>query len=370
MTLSSHGPSSPGFFRTTQASLTITAEEGHVVELGSAPNSAFLAVAMLFLDRFLEKPRSIKTSLLTTVLAEHFDYFPSQRVTLPGLVTAAERMQHLIKHERLSELLHSLASTFQQLAVDELLTNATRYPKLFLGAEQSVFSSMRQASSRIDTKSALAAISRALDMSIELRMTGRLKTLPWRCCYHTPADQLSMVLQQENSNIKVHVASDVFSTIRSIPVRVIEPDLSHKSQDPSLEETRALVMEGSLRISREFTDAYNRLVSGVLAGELTKAHLLDAYVKSFDEGERLSGSLVFAGAEHGHQAIFEEIFTANLASALKELPQGIDNDLLAVRELIHALARGISFGEVDINKVYANIEAFRGTPAKAVLAGA
>jgi hypothetical protein len=369
MTPSSHGPSSPGFFRTTQASLTTLAEAGHVVELGSASNNVFLAVAMLFLDRFLEKPRSIKTSLLATILAEHFDYFPSQRVNLPGLVTAAERMQHLIKHERLSELLHSLASTFQQLAVDELFTNAIRYPKLFLQGEPGVFSSMRQPSSCIDTKSALSAISRALDMSIELRITARLKTLPWRCCYHSAADQLSMVLQQENSNIKVYVASDIFSTIRPLPVRAIEPDLSHKSQDPSLQEIRALAMEESLRLSREFADTYNRLISGVLAGELTKAHLLDAYIKSFNEGERLSGSLTFVGSEHGHQALFEEIYAANLASFLKELPEGIDNDLPAIRELIHALARGVSFGEIDINKVYANIEAFRGTSAKAVLAG-
>ncbi len=328
------------------------------VDVGGNGDCGFRAVAAGLIDSFLVHPRG-NGQWLTKVLANHFSYFPEQRTKLPGLVTAAERMQHLINHRHLSmrELLQTMAYTLRQMAVTELCTHPALYRGAFVDRnEKTTPNDMREPTTWID-ESSIAALAKALAMSIEVRVIERGKTLPMRLMYnHQGEGHPSLVMQLQDHHYKPRVTlSERFSAVSSPVVRDVCPVTNALPNDPSLSDIHAAIAAEDMRLVTEFKETYHRLAIMVAAGELNKNDLLAMYATNMANSDYLCGRVAHVGVEHGNQQFFDAILRTQRGIHQAVLPAGEHHQDI-VNELIHAIARAITIGQMNADDVFARID--------------
>lgn len=339
----------PGFFKKPVANPLGTADASKkpiLVDVGGNGDCGFRAAAAGFIDNFISNKR-IKSELLNKVLFHHFGYFPDQRLVAPGLLTPAERMQQLIKHVAMPELVKALAYTFRQLAVDELVANPAQYRGAFANrTEQTEPATMRKPSTWID-ESAIAALAQALNLPIEVKVVERGKELPMRLQYNAMATKpgVSMQLQAGHYIPFLTHAAD-FSGVKAPSVNVTKPVEPVDTNDRNLPEILALIAEDDQRMLDSFDNTHHRLTAMVNAGELTKADLLAMYIKGMANSDYLQGRVKYVGIEHGSQDFFEKVISAaKRGTDIVSLPH--DHDEQIVQELVHGIARATSIGHMN-----------------------
>lgn len=338
-----------GFFRKSNVGLThigLREEVPLIVDVGGTGDCGFRAVAAGLIDQFLEHPRK-SPEWLSSVLAKHFVYFPDHRTTLPGLVTAAERMQQMINNVRL-KLIPALAFTLRQIAVTEMC----EHPELYRGAfvlqnEGTAPALMRKPTTWID-ESSIAALAKALSIPIEVQVVDRLKILPKPLRYHNVgggAQPIVMRLQDGHYTPRVH-HKDFFSSATAIPASVLDPVIEN-SQDPSIDELLAIIDAEDKRMLDAFDSIYDQLAFKVKIGDLSQDDLLTMYVKGMPNSDYLAGRVRCVTQEHGNQQFFDAVSRAQgRVSQNDVVPSGNPNQRI-VDELIHAIARAISIGQMS-----------------------
>lgn len=334
----------PTFFPTTSVGLGNGAEKDltpQFVDVGGTGDCGFRSLAAGFIDNFLTQPSKIRASLLKQVLDHHFRYFPEYKTSIPG--TPEDKMARLIKAGRMGELVHMLAYTFRQIAVDELC----RHPEYYRGAfvqdhEQTSPAEMRLASTWID-ESSIAAFSNALQMPVDVLLGDNPDTLRKRLRYNRDADNQSVTMRLRGAHyIPRLVNHERFSLVKSQIFCRLQPEVDKLGIDPSLPEILIKINAEDRRLLASFEQTKNRLTWMVSNGELSKLDLLAIYIKGMGTSDYLSNRAKHASIEHGSQHFFNLICNAQKDSpALDEIQK---TDELA---LIHALSRAISIGHLS-----------------------
>ena len=326
------------------------------VDVGGNGDCGFRAVAACLIDGFLQRPRAYG-ELFSKVLASHFNYFPAHRTTLPGLVTPIDRVQQIIKQVRMGDLLQYLAYTLRQIAVTEMCA----HPELYRGAfvernEGTAPETMRKPTSWID-ESSIAALAKGLGFPIEVQVAERGKILPMRLRYNdVGVGKPKVVMKLQDGHYTPRVSSvERFNTVRSQPVRELHPVTNSLTPDPSLVDIHAAIAAADERLVLAFEQAYDRLAVMVAVGELNKDDLLAMYVKNMTNSDYLAGRVACINAEHGTQHFFDAIIRVQRGLQKGALPAD-DNDQYIIDELIHALARAISIGQMSAENVFSQID--------------
>ena len=333
------------------------------VNVGGMGDCGFRSVAAGIIDNFLAHPH-LNPELLAKVLARHFTYFPSHRIAIPGLVTPGERMHYMIQQIRMGELVQSLAYTLRQIAVDALCANPELYPGAFVGeAQQEKVSPeyMRRPATYID-ESSIAALAETLKMPIKVRMVEAGKELPLSFCYSqesmNPATNPEVGIRLKNQHyVPLVYAPDRFTQVAARPAQMLKPSTVADSKvcDPDLAAILVRVEEENKRLVSDFESTKNLLNAMVNAGELTKNDLLDLYIKKRTQSDYLKGRMHAAGKEHyGTQRIFEVISRATTPEVVAPFLGG--HDKLVTDELVHAIARAISIGDMTAEEVFTNLD--------------
>lgn len=329
------------------------------VNVGGTGDCGFRAVAAGLIDNFLTHPH-LNPELLAKVLAKHFTYFPAHRIAIPGLVTPGERMHFMIQQIRMGELVQSLAYTLRQIAVDALCANPELYPGAFVDeARQDKVSPeyMRRPTTYID-ESSIAALANALKMPIKVRVVEVGKELPLSFCYNqestNPATNPEVGIRLKSQHyVPLVYAADRFTPVAARPAQMLKPSTlaDNTVRDPDLPAILMRIDEENKRLVSDFEAAKNLLNTMVSAGELTKNNLLDIYIKQRPQSDYLKGRMYAAGKEHyGTQRIFEAISRATTPEVVEPFLGG--HDKLVTDELVHAIARAISIGDMTADDVF------------------
>ena len=336
-----------------------SAQKAKFMDVGGNGDCGFRSVAAGLIDNFLTHPRKRNSELLSKLVSNYYHYFPQYRRNMPGLVTPADRMEQLINRMPMAELIQTMAYTLRQMTVTELCANPERYRGAFVDQNENTSpEEMRKPGTWID-ESSIAALASVLSISIEVQVVDRLKTIPLRMNYNETGlkDVLPVVMKLEgNHYVPKITAIERFQTNGVASVRTVTPAVKVIENDPIMPEILAKITAEDERLVKSFEDRYHQLNVMVEAQELNLDKLLSIYVKGMNSSDYLSGRVACVTAEHGHQAFFDAIHRAERGlpadnGAIKSHENAI------VDELIHAIARAISIGQMSEGKVFAEIEA-------------
>ena len=358
MPLTSPRYSNQGFFnQTTAPAHTENAEQKPVfLDVEGALDDAFPAIAAGLINNFLMHPK-VNSALINQILPHHYTYFPTHKSNLPGLVTAIERMQQLMKYVRMDELVQTLAYTLRQMAVSAMCKTPHLYRAAFVDHPEGGIApkEMRRPSVALG-ECGIAALADALECTIEVQVVERVKTAPMRLHYHKMSGGPSpIILKLQDRRYEPRVLlKDRFAALGSLPSRTLQPVVDSSVVDPSLSDIVFDIEEEDELLIERFEDAYRRLAVMVAAGELNKDTLIALYVKGIGTLDAESRP-TYVTTEHGTQQFFDAVLRAQRGAQKDLLPiKGHEQQL--VDELVHALARAIAVGRMPAALVFAQLD--------------
>jgi hypothetical protein len=363
--------SAPGFF-TRQLGVVKPSvkpsSESSFENVGGTGDCGFRAVAVCLMDDYLFKKNLANQQILTHLLARYFEYFPHPQ---PFGRSTKERLESMVRSPlAMAECTRRLAYVLRQIAVDELCAHPEKYRGAFVSFEgndrnqgvdkETAPECMRQETTWID-ESAIAALSNALgQLPIEVQVAANNKELPMRLQYNVSSNEPpAVVMQLQNGHYMPRVSQP------SRFMNISEQQRNMGPLQPQLRVVTDLPLSAILvkiaaedqRLLEKFTHTVNQLTSSVLAGEVTKEELLEIYVKSMAKSDYLQGRVKYVGLEHGNQHFFEAIESAKPGAKIKAVKLASDSyDKQVITELVHAVARAISIGQLDPAMVFAKIE--------------
>jgi OTU-like cysteine protease len=329
-----------------------------VVNVGGAGDCGFRAAAAAMIDNILTKPRA-NQELAKKLLALHDKYFhEDHRKRAARLFKPSEQIVALTETPTKRALfLSQLAWVLRQVAVDYQVhpDHQERYIGAFIKENEGTEpQKMRQQETWID-ESAIDALARAMDLKIEVKVVEPGNELFSRSSLsydpsstEKPASSSPIVLQLQNKHYMPLVNNPpYFEGMKPVPVNPIATN----EKDPELAEILANVAAAEQRLLDEYNKTIKRLTAMVNARELTKADLLDIYIKGMDTSDYLTGRIKYAGIEHGHQHFFEAIKNARYGLAPVVLSKE-SHEKQVTDALIQAISRAISVKQLDPALVY------------------
>ncbi len=349
---SSPGVTKQGFFGNPAVPTSVAAKSHKAALMDMGGNGdCFRALAAGIVDNFLSANR-IKNDFYNQLMVRHLAYFPQHRPTAVGLMTPSERMSQIIKRVNTAELINALAYTLRQIAVDEVIANPAEYRAMFTGQAQMTPDVMRNPANLLD-KVALAAVSKALSMSIDVRVSTQGKELALRVKYNPTATNSKVTLQWHDDYCIPFIANQTaFTTVKSKPIRVVEPASAQDSQQ-DYSELHSVIDQDDARILAEFQNVKHRLEVMVSAGEINEDDLINIYITSLHH--KAEAGKYHVGTEHGTSALFAVIERAkngvNTGAMLVEAHQ---QD--TAEGLVKAIARNVSFGLMSSAEVFEQID--------------
>jgi hypothetical protein len=327
------------------------APEQDFVNVGGAGDCGFRAAAAAMLDNILTKPR-LNQELAEKLLKLHNAYFPGKRAAR----LASEQIKMLIETPAERALfLSQLAYVLRQSAVDYQIhpDHRARYVGAFVTENEGTEpQKMRQQETWID-ESAMDALARTLDLKIKVEVVepGNEVFSSLNLSYGPSEEKpvgSPIVLQLQNKHYMPLLTNrSYFEGMRPVEVNPIASD----KEDPELATILADTVAESQRLLDDYTRTLNRLTVMVNAGELTKADLLNIYVKGMQTSDYLVGRIKYAGIEHGHQHFFEAIESARRGLTPVRLSnERYEKDVTDA--LVQAISRAVSVGHLDPTLVY------------------
>lgn len=346
-----------GFFSEQPLSTSAYPKNGNKLEsvdVGGNGDCGFRSAAAAMIDNVLMKPRA-NQELAKRLLEIHDLYFSSQQSAL-GLMTHNARIKKLIEIPAArAKFLQEMAFALRQVAVDEICAYPATYRGAFVGQNEGTSPKyMRQSTTWID-ESAIAALAKAMNITIEVQVVSKGKELPMRFQYHVESKNSigsPIVLQLQGAHYVARLNEP--NNFRAIAALKTESSLPKiKAVDRPLEEIHADIKKADEALLNLFTDTSKRLHSMIEANEIAKDDLIEIYIHGMKSSDYLQGRIKYAGLEHGNQNFFEEIERARFGNKNKTVyfPQQSHEDLI-IQELIHAISRAVSIGQLKPAAVF------------------
>lgn len=338
----------------------------HLVDLGGNGDCGFRAIAAGIVDKLLQWPvKQEAPAYLETLLQAHARYFPEQCNSIKRLPPLAQ-IQWLIKNTPMPVYIQSLAYTLRQLAVNELFAHPAHYRGAFVNQhEKTAPEKMRQAQTWID-ESAIAALSNALQLPLEVRVTGPRQPLYMRLQYNTPSISNGSILKEpvvielNQGHYRAYVSDEnVFSLAARHPMPPkASPLVSPKESDPPLAELLAQIAAEDERMTRHFNHLHQQLTHMNRDDQLPKSLLVSIYCQSMKNSDYLQGRVAAVGYEYGHDYFHQAILASQ---KMKLTPASLEatHEHALVSELIHAIARAVAIGQLQEHDVFNAIDDYQ-----------
>lgn len=323
------------------------------VDVGGIGDCGFRAVAAGLIDAEDE-------ALFSMLLPHYFRYFPHAESL--GC-TSLERVKNMTRTPlAMAKFVRELAYVLRQLAVDEMCQFPGKYRGAFInnGAVDRDTSpqEMRKESTWID-ETVIFALANKLGIPIDVDVRVPGKTIPLCLHYNPEATQAPLVkMQLQHGHYIPAVTHPAVFQRNSHSEQSITPNATATGRvDPPLSEIMAKIKAHDKRVIDEFDQAKRRLTAMVAAGELTKDQLLSMYIEGMSTSDYLRGRIHYVGVEYGHQQFFEIIKQAKEGVIPVITSTGtLQHDEGIIVELIHAIARATTIGQMDKDKVFGDVE--------------
>lgn len=333
------------------------------VDVGGQGDCGFRAVAAGLLDHVLGSDRS-HDAVLKNVMERYFQYYPQFKPE-GRYLTAKDRLESLSRNVHMPELITTLAYVLRQMAVDTLVENPSMYRGAFVHEnEKTSPEEMRKPTTWID-ETALAALANVLDIRISVSVVAPMRELPLHLNYNasetlkTEKPVVSVVLKDKHYVPKVKNPAR-FQALTQRKARAIEPvEVQHL--EPSMEDILKRIQHEDQQMLNHFILTKKRIQSAVEAGELSRDELFDYYIAGMESSDYLQGRVKQIGLDLGSQAFFNELMARNgQFSALHTQPaQMATHEDRITQELIHALARAVSIGQMSEESLFTSVEEHR-----------
>ncbi|KTD22747.1 Predicted cysteine protease (OTU family) [Legionella lansingensis] len=325
------------------------------VDVGGHGDCGFRAIAAGIINKILFENED--SPELRAVLERHFEYFPKHKQEL----RRNPQGRYSIPLHLMPELVQTMSYTIRQMAVDKIVEEPEHYRGAYLGSNEAMPVSpaqMRLESTWID-ETAIAAAAKAIKLPIEVKVVTPEKPLPLRLQY-AGSDSKSttpikpIVMQLKNKHYTPKVKDPVyFQTAKSMPVAKIMPQEVEKKKEPEMAEILARIEAEDARIEAKFKETKKRLAAAAAAGEAGKDLLLDIWVDQRDYSDYMRGFSGYVGTQHGAQNFFNALDRHDLQAVHAEVKS---HKQQITDELVHAIARAITIGDLDENAVFDKIE--------------
>jgi hypothetical protein len=324
------------------------------VDLGGAGDCGFRAAAAAMIDNILLVKSRANQALAKRLLDFHATYFEQQQISI-RLITPVDHLAKLLESPYArAKFLGELAFALRQETVNELCAHPEFYRGAFVDENEGTSpTNMRLQSTWID-ESAIAALSKITQVPIEVQVVEPNKELQMRLNYNAeiqqPASPIVMQLQGKHYVAQVN-RPEYFETINRQKIELSKPKSISQVNDPELEDILARIAMDDQRLLEEYEKNVKWLTEMVKDEKMIKENLIDIYIKGMQNSDYLQGRIKYVGIEHGSQQFFEEIQAAQQGIKPIGLPEECHDDLV-ILELVHAIARAVSIGQVAPELVY------------------
>ncbi|VEH13882.1 OTU domain-containing protein [Legionella jordanis] len=340
-----------GFFRVPREFPSSPKKEAEAafVDVGGNGDCGPRAIAAAFISKALAENKN--SPELQALLQRHFMYYPQHKATI-RLATPMDSLRFIIRHFSMGELVDKLADTIRQVAVAEMNAHPERYRGAFIDDEGMPVSpaAMRLSTTWID-ETFIAAAAEAIKNPITVQVVAKERELPLSLPYQATGSQAKpLVIQLQNK----HYIPRVQEPARFQHIRASYPaERRHvEENDPSMDEILQRIAEDERRILTEFESTKRRLMAAVDAGEIDKKQLLDIYISGLTQSDYFRG---YVGVEHGTEDFFRSLKQKAHQGEIIRMPTG-NQEKEVTTQLVHAIARAISIGQLQPAVVFDKIE--------------
>lgn len=340
-----------GFFSSTVSQPVLHSSKRTLVDLGGAGDCGFRAIVAGVIENILSHPNQNDTlaKKLVDLHAQHFPTSSRQR-------KASEQIKEYMQQPFPLRFLIDMAYALRQSGVDEVVANPERYRAAFVAKHENTNpASMRRSETWID-ESLIAAVSSVLDIPIRVNVVDREGELPLRLDYGVEKAGSTanlVVIQLKNDHYKAELLRpEHFARMNATSLNLVrsEPLSVNKPADPSLTEILQRIEASDRQILSEFEKTRHRLEVMVATDEMTKDDLMTLYINGMGTSDYLEGRVKYIGLEHGTQDFFETLQRVRGGVSTSHTSEK-SSEAAVIAELIHALARAISIGQIDLNLV-------------------
>lgn len=343
------------------------AQKAKFVNVGGAGDCGFRSIAAGIVDNYLANPRS-NQALYLQFLEPLLKKYPFRQP--PGRsFTPVERAQALLENPAcMADIINNLSKTLREIAVDQLKADSEKYPGSFVEDNENTSpEAMRKQTTWID-EDAVAALSDALHFPIDILVAPTRKEAFLRLSYghnfQQPAGDLVTIQLQHKHYIPQVSQPALFERLSTQVLQAPKVPVQERAPDPSLVDIIARIRASDQRLLDDFNNNLNRLTTIVAAmiaaGEIDKdklkGKLIDIYVSGLGNSDYLRGRIKAVGTEHGNQQFFAEVVARAGGSTEPVALHHGSHDQQVVSELVHAISRAISIGQMDAEQVYNAIE--------------
>ncbi|CDZ76043.1 hypothetical protein BN59_00307 [Legionella massiliensis] len=321
------------------------------VDVGGDADSDFRSVAAAMIDNILLVRSRANQDLAKKLLEIHATHFEQTQIPV-RLMTHAEILAKLLEApQSRAKFLNELAYALRQETVSEMVNNPVRYRPAFVANKNLSPEEMRQQSTKLHP-CAMAALSTAMQVPVELHEVEPNKEGQKLTVYNAGLQLHSAspiaLLRHGDDNFALLNRPEYFSMMNRQKIEPIHPK-AVSFKDPLLEEIHVKIAAEDQYLVQEYEHTVKRLNKWLQVGELSKESLLNGYIKNL--GSEHQEQTKYVGIEHGSQHLFEELLTAR-KMLLPMQSAGANHEEQVTSELVRAVARKVSTGQMDISLVY------------------
>ncbi|STX50092.1 Uncharacterised protein [Legionella busanensis] len=344
-------------------------------------DSAFRAVAATLIDNILTDRRiTANKPLLDKILERHRKYFNLTEGA--GLLTPNERLFQLINRpEKMAKFVAEFAYTLRQIAVDQLIKDPERYMLVFLEENEGRSLKEIRDPNTSNGNTLIAALADALAIPVLIEHTLPKKDLPESIEYGPNA----MSSFNAPQGIKIHLQGEVYipylrnaANFKSIysSTQEIHPKEALEN-DPSIDTIIDKVNTKKQNLLKDFKGHQRRLeyaiqdMGDIHNRKAIKDKLIAIYISPKNK-KQLAENTKYVGTEHGNERFFEVIQGKQSQRPIiasfntTNNPKADNYNNYVIQELIIALAREMTIGQLDENLVYEALEAPSSAPRQSL----
>lgn len=279
--------------------------------------------------------------VLHVLMSSYLKCFPLDKAISVN-VTEVERIQQLLRHERIGKLIQKVAFTLEHLIFNEI-KDLPSYADLFIDGQLTSTAITHDHGLTIMT--ILAGILKGLPF--EIQVVERNKPLFNRICFNTEKQNPhSVVLQSDRGHYRARIGSNYFGSAVVPAVSLLHQNNNAQAQLPHLSENANLVTEEE-KLVEAFEAVYRPLFSMLVASELSANDLIEIY-------QRTSKS-VGSNNKRFSQSIFDKVITSQ--SRLDSINDPSERKNREFGEyIIYNIAQAVSFGQMCKDEVFEGVD--------------